>query len=73
MKTDFIENIDDKTKRIHLDFLVTVSKQYVSQLQNQMCVHNMVTLNCVVENSFSVFNLVLIEIIIEQLRADSGN
>jgi len=33
----------------------------------------MVTLNCIVENYFWVFNVDLIEILIEQLRADSGN
>ena len=38
-----------------------------------MCVYNMVTLNCIVENCFWVFNIDLIAILIEQLRADSGN
>ena len=41
--------------------------------QSQMCVYNMVTLNCIVENNFWVFNIGLIEIFIEQLKADSGN
>ena len=38
-----------------------------------MWVYNMVTLNCIAENSFWVFKLDLIEIRIEQLRADRGN
>ena len=42
-------------------------------LKSQMCIYNMITLNCIVGNSFRVFNLDLIEILIEQLRADSGN
>jgi len=38
-----------------------------------VCVYNMVTLNCRVGNCFWVFNIDLIEMFIEQLRADSGN
>jgi hypothetical protein len=41
--------------------------------QSQMCVYNMVTLNCIKENISWIFNRDLFEILIEQLRADSGN
>jgi hypothetical protein len=62
MKTECMEIIDDNTKRIQVEFLVTVAKRYFSH-QWHKCnkdrraymVYNMVTLKCIVEKQFLSF------------------